>query len=105
MLELDNFQKISDTYIHFSGIEPEVFIYLEEAKSLKNDGRNGKLRLIDQRNYTYIVNRKSADFNKVWWICGNYNNKVNKCNARAISVGNKITKLSGEHSHEPNSLT
>ena len=100
-----NFQKKFLIHIYiFPGID-EVYIYLEEAKSLKNDGRNGKLRLIDQRDYTYIVNRKSKDSSKVWWICGNYNNKVNKCNARAISMGTKITKLSGEHSHEPNYFT
>ena len=70
--------------------------YLEEVKGFIS-GKKAEIRLVDQRNYTYIVNKK--DFNdKIWWIC---TRSHHQCKSRAITIGNKITKLSGKHSHEP----
>ena len=60
--------------------------------------RMGTSMLVDQRDYTYYVNRKSQN-SKVFWECTN--RRKHKCGARAVTTFNKITKLSGEHNHEP----
>ena len=70
--------------------------YLEEVKGFIS-GKKAEIRLVDQRNYTYIVNKKDFN-NKIWWIC---TRSHHQCKSRAITIGNKITKLSGKHSHEP----
>ena len=73
--------------------------YLEEVKGFISGKIREKteIRLVDQRNYTYGVNKKDFN-NKIWWVCTRAHHQ---CKSQAITIGNKITKLSGEHSHEP----
>ena len=59
----------------------------------------GTEMLVDQRNYTYRYNRKSPATGKTFWICSS--RRTIKCMARVVSVHNKITKITGEHSHPP----
>ena len=59
----------------------------------------GTSLLVDQRDYTYYINKRAKTDSKVFWEC-TFRRK-NKCNARAVTYQNKITKLSGEHCHEP----
>jgi len=72
--------------------------YLEDVKGFIS-GKKAKVLLVDQRNYTYTLNNKSKDSRRIWWKCYFYKTKF--CTARATTFGNKITKLSGEHIHEP----
>ena len=72
--------------------------YLEDVKGFIS-GKKAKVLLVDQRNYTYTLNNKSKDSRRIWWKCYFYKTKL--CTARATTFGNKITKLSGEHIHEP----
>ena len=84
------------------GIADEVMEYVEEVKGYVSTTR-GKPMLVDQRNYTYHVNNKSPVNNRIWWKCSKF--KTIKCPARAVTFHNKITKLSGIHSHEPDLFT
>ena len=71
---------------------------MEEVKGycMSNQGAN---LLIDQRDYTYSMNAKSRTTCRLYWQC-TVRRKA-KCKARAVTIGNKITKLSGEHTHHP----
>ena len=82
--------------MYCSFFSDEFFDFVEDAKGFFSSKSNGKIRLVDQRNYTYGVNRKDFN-NKIFWNCTNY-----QCKARAVTVRNKITKLSGEHFHQSN---
>ena len=82
-------------FIHFS-LHISDLNYVEEIKGY-TISTHGRAVLVDQRNYTYNVNRKKA--NRTFWVCA-YRHK--KCMARASTCGNYIMKLSAEHNHEPN---
>ena len=70
--------------------------YLEEVKGFIS-GKKTEIRLVDQRNYTYGVDKKDFN-NKIWWVCTRAHHQ---CKSQAITIGNTITKFSGQHSHEP----
>jgi len=81
-----------------AGADGKDLEYLEDVKGFIS-GKKAKVLLVDQRNYTYTLNNKSKDSRRIWWKCYFYKTKL--CTARATTFGNKITKLSGEHIHEP----
>ena len=80
-------------YVVFSDIK-----YVEEVKGycLSQTGNN---LLVDQRDYTYYVDQRSESTSRLFWACTK-RGKL-KCKARAVTYYDKITKLSGEHIHEP----
>lgn len=80
----------------FSFPGPTTFI--EDVRGYCMSNR-GTAMLVDQRNYTYRYNRKSPATGKTFWICSS--RRTIKCMARVVSVHNKITKITGEHSHPP----
>ena len=55
--------------------------------------------MVDQKGFTYRIHRKFED-GKAHWRC-NAGKLAFKCYARAVTMGNKITKFSGVHSHPP----
>ena len=59
----------------------------------------GTALLVDQRGYTYSVNQRSKNSDRIFWGCTK--RRGIKCKARAVTFQDKITKLSGEHHHEP----
>ena len=70
--------------------------YVEEIKGYTVSS-HGRAVLVDQRNYTYNMQRKKA--NRTYWICS-YAHK--KCKGRASTYENYIMKLGGTHNHEAN---
>ena len=72
--------------------------YIEEVKGYCMSNR-GTAMLVDQRNYTYRYNRKSPSTSKTFWICSH--RRAIQCMARVVSVNNKITKITGQHCHPP----
>ena len=59
--------------------------------------------LVDLKGYTYQINRFSKCSSKAFWRCQKSRSRQieGPCNARAISLHNKITLLSGTHNHNP----
>ena len=88
---------------HFSDHDdiPE-FAYIEDVKGYTIVKRGG-IALVDQKNHTYLKNRKYESTGKIFWTCSG--RKKLKCMARVVSVHNKITKITGEHAHPPPDLS
>ena len=86
-------------FIHFP-LHVSDLNYVEEIKGY-TVSNHGRAVLVDQRNYTYSVNKKKA--NRTFWVCS-YSYRHKKCKARASTCGNYIMKLSGTHNHEPNNI-
>ena len=82
--------------LQFSFIQISDLNYVEEVKGYTVSTK-GHAVLVDQRNYTYNLQRKKA--NRIYWNCSK---KLQKCKGRASTYGNYIMKLSGIHNHEPN---
>ena len=62
--------------------------------------RRGGIALVDQRNHSYIRNRKSEyGTGRTWWLCSFARKKGETCKARLVTIENKIIKMSGEHTH------
>ena len=61
--------------------------------------RRGGIALVDQRNHSYIRNRKSESTDRIWWLCSSARRKGENCKARLITIQNKVIKMSGEHNH------
>ena len=78
------------------------FEYLEEVKGY-TQSKVGTPLLVDQRNYTYSLNKRSSNGTTIFWGCTHRssNYRLSKCKARATTKNNKITVLSGQHTHEP----
>ena len=88
---------------HFSDYDdnPE-FTYMEDVKGYTIVKRGG-IALVDQKNHTYLKNRKYESTGKIFWTCSG--RKKLKCMARVVSVHNKITKITGVHAHPPPDLS
>ena len=82
-------------FIHFL-LNISDLNYVEEVKGYTVSIK-GKAVLVDQRNYTYKIERKKA--NRHFWMCSEAHNK---CKARASTYENYIMRLSGIHNHEAN---
>ena len=78
--------------------------FVEDAKGFFSAKSNGKIRLVDQQNYTYAIDRTES-IAKFFWNCERAYNQwpllFGPCKAQAVTFGNKIIKLNGRHYHEP----
>ena len=68
--------------------------YVEEVKGYAVS-KYGTAILVDQRDFTYSVDRKKG--NRIFWRCSFYKRK---CKARASTYKNYIMNLGGIHNHE-----
>ena len=59
----------------------------------------GRAMLVDQRNYTYLLQKKAAK--RIFWKCRKYRKM---CKARASTCENYIMMLSGVHNHDPDDV-
>ena len=82
--------------LHFDFLHISDLNYVEEVKGYAVS-KNGRALLVDQRNYTYWVERKKG--NRMFWRCSSY--KRYKCKGRASTYENYIMKLGATHNHEP----
>ena len=91
-------KKLFPSSIFFADVE----YYLEEVKGY-TQSKVGTPLLVDQRNYTYSLNKRSSNGTTIFWGCTHRssNYRLSKCKARATTKNNKITVLSGQHTHEP----
>merc|ERR1712223_496341 len=71
-----------------AGADGKDLNYVEEVKGYAVS-KNGRALLVDQRNYTYWVERKKG--NRMFWRCSSY--KRYKCKGRASTYENYIMKL------------
>ena len=78
------------------------FDYVEDVKGYTISSHKRPM-LVDQRGYTYQISRFSKNSSKAFWRCQRSRSRQieGPCNARAISLHNKITLLSGVHNHNP----
>ena len=75
--------------------------FVEDAKGFFSAKSNGKIRLVDQQNYTYAIDKTKHPLPNFFWNCEMETLLFGPCKAKAVTFGNKITKLSGQHFHEP----
>ena len=96
--EKNPIKKLFPSSIFFADVE----YYLEEVKGY-TQSKVGTPLLVDQRNYTYSLNKRSSNGTTIFWGCTHRssNYRLSKCKARATTKNNKITVLSGQHTHEP----
>ena len=73
------------------------FVYIEDVKEYVASPL-GKTRMVDQRGFVYVVNRYNQVSGKAFWRCSM--RKIRKCPVNAVTLQNKITKISGEHNHQ-----
>ena len=76
------------------------FDYIEDVTGYASSSHKKPL-LVDQRGYTYQISRFSKSSSKAFWRCQRSRSRQLPCSARAISLHNKITLLSGAHNHSP----
>ena len=78
------------------------FDYVEDVKGYTISSHKRPM-LVDQRGYTYQISRFSKSSSKAFWRCQRSRSRQieGPCYARAISLHNKITLLSGVHNHNP----
>ena len=58
----------------------------------------GAPMLVDQNDYCYKLDKRSKTTCRLFWRCS-VDKKSFKCNARVVSIGDKIVKMSSEHTH------
>ncbi len=84
----NTFEKQTD---NFADVD---FDYIEDAKGFSLT-QKGNPQLVDQRDKIYQKNRYSSVPGKIFWRCKYW--KTQRCLAACITLHNKITRLSGEH--------
>ena len=88
---------LSQLFVYISVFyQPDGEAYLEEANFIRSK-RNAP-RLLDRHGFQYRINAKSTVSARIFWICCLSRSEL-KCNARAVTIDNKVTKYSGEHNH------
>ena len=82
--------------LHFFLLHISDLNYVEEIKGYTVSSQ-GRAVLVDQRNYTYNPQKKTAK--RTFWHC---TQRHKKCKGRASTYENYIMKLGGIHNHEAN---
>ena len=78
---------------------PDDFGYIEDVKGYITT-RKGHQSMVDQNGYCYTYLKLNSSKGINAWRCRIIKDQA-KCNARAFTVGNKIVRFHGEHSHPP----
>ena len=84
-------------HIDISGDRYRPKGFTEEANIIQTT--RGGVRLIDSNGFIYRTRGKGVTHNRVFWVCSLVNNPRLKCNARGITVNDKIARFTGVHTH------
>ena len=78
------------------------FNYVEEVKGFTVSHKGGA-QLVDQRNFTYSLNKKAGM--RIFWKCHKYRgSSITSCKAGALTYENYILKFNGVHNHDPDNV-